>query len=519
VNIDLELLLQLRRESRSWQLLRAAQAPFILCFLQKAFTDSGRGSAPESELISIMQNLLFKARDLLDEGRIAQEDFDNCLPSGDPQKLGHYLTDWTDRFWLSSSMPEGSDEPWYDLTPDAQTALNFVQSLQAYSFVGTESKFLILLDLLKQLNLGTIAKPDEYLKDLKAQRKELDRRIAEAEKGLVPRLDERQVKERFQQFSMLARSLLSDFRTVEYNMRGMYRKRRIDITQWSKSKGELIGKIFGESASIEKSDQGRSVQAFSDLLLNPQLRAQLSGALDTLYELPAVRKVGVDHNLRRLYPTLLDDKDHIQATIALLSKQLRRFIDDRTFLENARLSELISEFSKQAVAVAADKDARKQAPDDFFELELPQAQLNLPLERPMFSPRELISYDSADLKQGQSGEHDADILTGLEFVDTARLRHNINTVLNEKPKATLCEILERFPLELGLEEVLAYLQLAFDEYVADTDEGRTDEITWNEFGRGGPESAQGAVLRRLRLKHVEISRRKEEPEEHKENKA
>lgn len=72
------------------------------------------------------------------------------------------------------------------------------------------------------------------------------------------------MKDRFQQFTQLARELLSDFREVEHNFRGLDRRVRERIALWQGSKGTLLEEIMGERDAISDSDQGRSFRAFWD---------------------------------------------------------------------------------------------------------------------------------------------------------------------------------------------------------------------------------------------------------------
>lgn len=56
--------------------------------------------------------------------------------------------------------------------------------------------------------------------------------IAQVEAGHVPVLGDTAIKERFQQFTALARELLTDFREVEHNFRSLDRRVRERITLW-----------------------------------------------------------------------------------------------------------------------------------------------------------------------------------------------------------------------------------------------------------------------------------------------
>jgi len=63
------------------------------------------------------------------------------------------------------------------------------------------------------------------------------------------------------------------------------------------------------------------------------------------------------------------------------------------------------------------------------------------------------------------GEHTGslDAIFNQVYVDKAVLRNHIETVLEGKKKATLKDVLDVFPLEKGLFELLAYMEIAKTE--------------------------------------------------------
>jgi hypothetical protein len=67
--------------------------------------------------------------------------------------------------------------------------------------------------------------------------------------------------------------------------------------------------------------------------------------------------------------------------VALLSQQLRRFLDEQVWLENRRIMQVLHEIEAHALAV-------RQAPPSgsFMELDDTGPDIELPMERPLFSP-------------------------------------------------------------------------------------------------------------------------------------
>ncbi|MFY1005218.1 DUF3375 family protein, partial [Escherichia coli] len=70
-----------------------------------------------------------------------------------------------------------------------------------------------------------------------------------------------------------------------------------------------------------------------------------------------------------------------QRTVARLSEQLRRYLDDQAWLENRRIMHLLRDIESSALGL------RDQAPEgNTIALDAPNVELNLALDRPLYSP-------------------------------------------------------------------------------------------------------------------------------------
>lgn len=149
--------------------------------------------------------------------------------------------DWAgnDKGWLRKFYCQGSDEPYFDLTPATEKAIAWLSSLTERSFVGTESRLLTLFELLKQISEVSETDPETRIAELRKRRACIDTEIARIETGNLALLDDTALKDRFQRFTNLARELLSDFREVEHNFRGLDRRVRERIALWEGGKGKL----------------------------------------------------------------------------------------------------------------------------------------------------------------------------------------------------------------------------------------------------------------------------------------
>jgi len=162
----------LREHSSAWRLLRADNAPLVLSFLHRVFVEGNARSVSASELAGQLDDDLYALNDRLGAGTY-------------PKPAHEYLNDWArpEVGWLRKYYPAGSDEPHFDATPAVEKALSWLRTLEARSFIGTESRLNTLFELLRQIAYGADDDPEVRLAELRWRRQEIDVEIAEVERG------------------------------------------------------------------------------------------------------------------------------------------------------------------------------------------------------------------------------------------------------------------------------------------------------------------------------------------------
>ncbi|MGE0071733.1 MAG: DUF3375 domain-containing protein [Thiomonas sp.] len=490
--MDYATLSALRDRHPAWRLLASAHAPLVSGFLHRVFVAPNVRVMSEADLVEALEDELFALRE-----QWGAEIF--------PRSALEYLNDWSaaDKGWLRKFYKPGTDEAQFDLTPATEKAIAWLLSLTERPFVGTESRLLTLFALLEQISAGTEADPAKRVAELRKKRDALDADIARVLAGDVPLLDATAVKDRFLQFQQLARELLADFREVEHNFRSLDRRVREKITLWEGSKGALLDDIMGERDAIADSDQGRSFRAFWEFLMSSSRQDELSERLDRVLALPAVAALKPEPRTRRVHYDWLEAGEHTQRTVAMLSQQLRRFLDDRAFVENRRILDVLHAIEGKALELRACMPA-----GTVMQIDGMGADIDLPLERPLFAPSSKPRLTDAVLETG-----DDDIDTSRLFdqivVDKARLRATVLGALRHQPQITLRELLQAQPLQHGLAELVTYLELAHageggdssQELRALVDETVEEPIHWQSRNAAGD-----AVMRQARLPRVIFTR-------------
>jgi hypothetical protein len=464
----------------AWRLLRSGHAPLVASFLYQAFIAPNVRVISAADLAEVLEDELYVLRK-----RLGEEAF--------PKSALFYLDEWAspEKGWLRKFYRQGSDDPQFDLTPSTEKALTWLESLTERSFVGTESRLLTLFELLKQMSEGSETDPAKRVAELQKRRDDIDNEIAQILAGNVPLLDDTALKDRFQQFTQLAKELLSDFREVEHNFRLLDRRVRERIALWDGAKGALLEEIMGQRDAISDSDQGRSFNAFWVFLMSSRRQEELTQLLDRVLTLAPVVELKPDIRTRRVHYDWLEAGEHTQRTVAQLSHQLRRFLDDKVWLENRRIMDILRGIEAKAL------NARGNPPiGEFMDMAELAASIDLPMERPLHTPALKPVFADISILAGNE-DLDAGALYSQQVVDCEKLAGHIRHALQDRTQITLRELIHIQPIEQGLAELVAYLQLGTELFKTVVDESTSETIHWVAPSSDGTSVNKRALLPRI----------------------
>ena len=480
MTLDFATLDTLRTHHPAWRLLRSDHAPLVASFLHRVFVAPNVRVMAAADLAERLTDELYALRLHLGETAF-------------PKPALDYLNDWAapDKGWLRKYYKPGTDEAQFDLTPATEKAIAWLVQLSERQFIGTESRLLTLFDLLKQMSEGSEADPAKRIAELHKKRDDIDAEIARVLSGDVPLLDDTALKERFQQFMQGARELLTDFREVEHNFRQLDRRVRERIALWEGSKGALLEDIMGERDAIADSDQGKSFRAFWDFLLSSRRQEELTELLDRVLALPAVTDLKPDSRTRRVHYDWMEAGEHTQRTVAALSQQLRRFLDDQAWLENRRIMDILHGIESKALTLRVSPPA-----GNVMEIAEAQADIELTMERPLFTPAVKPVIANLALQAGDE-DIDAQALFNQVMVDKALLTRHIRHALQDKAQITLSELVATQPLQQGLAELVVYLQLGSEAFSTVVDENTPEPICWQTLAADGQAITRSARLPRV----------------------
>ena len=266
--------------------------------------------------------------------------------------------------------------------------------------------------------------------------------------------------------------MLTDFRAVEHNFRALDRQVRERIALWEGGKGALLEEIMGERDAISDSDQGRSFRAFWEFLMSSSRQEELTDRLARVLALTPIVSLRPEPRTRRVHYDWLEAGEHTQRTVAQLSQQLRRFLDDQAWLENRRIMDILRGIEAKSLALRGH-----QPVGPVMHIDDVGAAIELPLERPLFTPALKASIRSVELLDGDE-DIDASALYSQIVVDPARITRHIRRSLQARAQITLRELIDTQPLEHGLPELVAYLQIGDESFATTVSDETLDVIEW-----------------------------------------
>ncbi len=467
--MDYEFLFNLKRNHATLRLLAADNSALIVSFLYLQFVAPNRRGIGYSELHAQLDDYLYYLHQIYGDAR-------------HPKSARDYLLDWSDESspYLRKYYPDQGDEAEFDLTPATEKAIEWIQDLQAREFVGTESRLLLVFRLLREIVQQTEQDPQTRITALVQQRAEIDEEISRVRSGQVDVLDTTQVRERFFQAEDMARKLLVDFRQVEFNFRDLDRQTREKIALSEGSKGKMLDDIFFSHDEIRDSDQGCSFRAFWEFLMSAKHQAELDRLLNSVYALDSVQQVQPSDFLQRMRYLLLEAGEKVYQTNHQLVDQLRKYLDDQTWLENKRIMEIIHAIEKRAITV------RDAAADEklFAQLDELKPGLDLVMSRNLFTPPGNIAISTDSIDEGEAQELDVKLLFEQTHIDLGLLQANVKHLLQRESQVSLRRVVDRFPISQGVAELVGYVNLATRDDRALIDADTQQRITVrNERGK------------------------------------
>lgn len=456
--------IQLLLEHPAVNLLRAQNAAMLLGFLYRTFKAQHRVTVPESQMQALLGLYLEEVR--------------NGEPGAYPMAPGQYLTNWCEesRGFLRKYYGEDSTEPVFELTSGAEKALLWLDQLLETQFVGTESRlesiFTGLDEILKNSNPNVEERVAQLQQEIERLRAHIDGiRVS----GVAPTYTPVQLNERYARLLATARELLGDFRLVEENFKKIAQDIAEQHAHPGLTKGAIVGRMLDADEALKNSEQGQSFYGFYRLLLATERQRQFRTALEKVLSLPhlnpALRGNPV---LGDLITSLLAEGEKVLESHQRMATNLRRVLDTTRVKDRLKVLELTREIQAAALPL------RDNPPEveDVMEIEDGIDSFSS-MGRPLWqAPPQVTLATEVEVADDRITKEDLSQFANLARIRIAELRGRVKDLLNENTSLSLFEILDQYPPNDGMLEVIGYIMVALEDprHIVTDDESETVTI-------------------------------------------
>lgn len=441
--LDTLLLKNLVKTSPTLDMFRAQNAALILEFLWLAYREHG-------DIVRSQSWLEQQLTDLLEGEQESKES-----PSA---KARRYLSDWCDRQFLRSYMDDQQKEMQYVLTPYTEKAFQIVDLLQERQFVATESRFQDILSKLQEMVRYGQMDTASRIQELESQRAELDLQIQSlraGETGFL--LEDYQVRSRYNEVLRLIGELTGDFSEVEENFRVLTRRIYKQHAEGTYSSGKILNHALDAVDALRESDQGKSFYTFWRFLNDPNFDEHLRQMTTQVHTILKERKFSFSERaLKSLKRTLYNAGQRVVYSNDQLARKLVQVVAEKSLKNRQRTTTLMHDIRKLALTLV------EHSPDDKeVGLSVDKIKNWLPLERKLrFKQNQFAFTVTVPTSEAQMYQ-DEDIQSFYNpwLVKRPLLKQRLQNLLTQYEILTLTEILQHYPLEKGLSELLTWLSL------------------------------------------------------------
>jgi hypothetical protein len=390
-------------KSSAFRLLRSDNFEFFYKFFKYAFI--------EDKLTH--NDILIKLDDFM---------FDYSFGQKAPKE---YLEDFV-RFGYLKRFYE-NDILYYELSKDIYKVFELIDSFEKKEFVGSETKFNILIDLVEKLDFELSVDKEKRINILNQKIKTLQKEIKKINSSPIVR-DKRKIKEIFYSIENITKKLILDFSEIEDSFKNLHRQLKSKIVDSSKK--EVLEFTFDSEKEIRNSAEGRSFLAFWELIASRE-----NDKLDEIIEDLDTKYFTKEELL--FLDTFKSDITKgafkIHSLISKLIEEIRIFIDEKLYLDYKRVKTLIESIEKKALE-AQPKDLYIELPTKF--------DINLVFEKELF---EVEKKQTFDIKLQEIEVEDIDFF--VDDIDEEEILNNIKEYLETNYKATIKEIIDYYKVD------------------------------------------------------------------------
>lgn len=438
-------------ESPALRLMRGRLGSFVVGFFFKTFKKWGVVEASEEELAATLAEHIEQVREL--------EDFD--APKRLPQD---YLDEWCDEDhrYMTKTYAEDKEEYIFRLTRHSEKALSWLQdllSMQQRGYATTESRFNRIILEMESLSQGVNADPEARIRDLARKRDEIDEEIQKIrDTGEAPIFGEDVIRDQVYDLSDLVEHFLSDFRAIEEFFKDHARQISKLYAQGDASKGDIVEHVLDSDDELRSCDQGKSYFGFRAMMTNPALARQFRNLAEQTSDIARRRGLDPNKTFLSLSDRLFGEANSAHGAYGRISRKLRQVVGDHAGGGGKQIRKTLSNIRKKAFLL------RDQPPEDWdFEIDIRPQFFGL-MESDFWEPKAVEPFAPISTASSEDSEWINEILNSVgEPLDLNKYRERVNEALETEEKVSLTEMVQRFPLERGVVDVVCYRVVAGED--------------------------------------------------------
>lgn len=428
---------RLYNENPVWKLLRAENAPYILAFITELFEENAEVSYGNAK--NILEEFIKYSREMgiwLTDTNASQ-----------------YLHHWITAGWLREMDGKLSK------TDVSETVLRFCKGLDERLTHTTASHLRIVQDAVRDFVAKVSENPEERIQLLEQKKLEIEKEIADLRAGVITQLGEAEQRERIREIYQLASILTGDFRWVEDEIRQLDKALRLEMIEGSQSRGAMILSLIEKEHLLAQSDAGSAFDGFCQLLQDQDRSTEFREQLRAILKYPVASHLSDSQRkyLGQLMRELGKESERVFHVRRRIEEGLRAYIESGAGSENRTIDQLLTQLEKQAVVLLEQNIELKT--ELTAVLNTGSIVVNSPEMLLLKSPHEHMDTRGVQLQQNRKEPSDQ-MLHYLESVQVRELAEQVYKTLQEKGVMSIAHLTREYPLQSGLEELVAYLRIA-----------------------------------------------------------
>ncbi len=445
------MLLTEKLENPILKLLRSENFEFIISFLFHIFRNKNN------------QNDIIKQLKLEKELEIFIKDFNKntSFQEKKEENAKNYIESWIkNQFLRRIEIWDFENDYNIELSDYALQVINFVDNLwieEKYIHASVKSDFENALSNLKFVAFSSGSLKEQNLKELDRQIKDLENKKRLIESGKLESFEE-EVYDKYVAAKEILKKLPTSFRKVETVFENIY----LDINKKSNNEDLNKWKLLWDTleqieSKINSSPQWKSFEWFEQFY-SKKPKELIQSLEEVFSKFEIISELEKQKSIRSLIEVdLLKSKKRAYAKKTFIVSKLRDIFNESSSKERKAGINLIKNIKKFYL----ENLKKINYKSNLIEIE-DWISIDLFIWKNFFETKKSVSLNKYDLEQEKKENLELNIENIFKYtsLSESEIKKRIYSILSQKEKAELNEILKKYPIKYGIDEFMQYVKLA-----------------------------------------------------------